>query len=351
MVSFRKTLNIKRLVVTGGSIGAATILANMITYSHMGALHNGLQSNDDLTNDAESGGNLAAGDIEQQQFYGRPLNDQEVAVDQIATTRYIAELHKQESPYQRYLAISNADSLHNHMAVMTMGYANRSALSSLISLGSRLFSPIDSLGTIVNSLTTRSALAAASSTSASTNYGNVQWGYSAEEMALLKDDPSYMQLENQKILDDSQLEGKINDEYHQCFDGSKQVGDMLASGDIQRDDSGNVTNDGLCSPQNLGSHNTPYGDLVFRWRVAHSYDNTLSNLEEAQDPSSGNEATSSPNGTAFVAGDTSNLTCQAGSDGGIGDGYKEGRLFKIRLCEVQGTLVNAQIATKPDAFS
>lgn len=50
----------------------------------------------------------------------------------------------------------------------------------------------------------------------------------------------------------------------------------------------------------------------------------------------------------IVAGDTSNLTCGAGTDAGVGDGYSKGELYKIRLCDVQGTTVNAQIAQNVD---
>jgi len=47
----------------------------------------------------------------------------------------------------------------------------------------------------------------------------------------------------------------------------------------------------------------------------------------------------------IVAGDTSNLTCPAGTtDKGIGDGYADGKLYKIRLCDAGGITVNAQIA-------
>lgn len=51
-----------------------------------------------------------------------------------------------------------------------------------------------------------------------------------------------------------------------------------------------------------------------------------------------------------IAGDTSNLTCGAGTDAGIGDGYRDGKLYKIRLCKVQGVTVNAQIAKNVDAL-
>ncbi|MCX6806422.1 MAG: M15 family metallopeptidase, partial [Patescibacteria group bacterium] len=50
----------------------------------------------------------------------------------------------------------------------------------------------------------------------------------------------------------------------------------------------------------------------------------------------------------IVSGDTSGLACAAGTDGGVGDGYKDGKLIKIRLCKVQGIVVNSQISSNVD---
>ena len=44
------------------------------------------------------------------------------------------------------------------------------------------------------------------------------------------------------------------------------------------------------------------------------------------------------------------MKCPAGTDAGIGDGYAEGKLYKIRLCKVQGITVNAFVAGKLDAM-
>ncbi|MDB5184883.1 MAG: Curculin domain protein (mannose-binding) lectin [Candidatus Saccharibacteria bacterium] len=43
-------------------------------------------------------------------------------------------------------------------------------------------------------------------------------------------------------------------------------------------------------------------------------------------------------------GDTSGQQCSAGTDNGVGDGYQNNEQFKIRLCNVQGIIVNAQIS-------
>jgi len=60
--------------------------------------------------------------------------------------------------------------------------------------------------------------------------------------------------------------------------------------------------------------------------------------------------TSDGSGTNIVSGDTSNLTCEAGTDAGVADGYQDGKLYKIRICTVQGITVNAQIAKQLDSM-
>ncbi len=52
--------------------------------------------------------------------------------------------------------------------------------------------------------------------------------------------------------------------------------------------------------------------------------------------------------STIVSGDTSNIPCQAGKDLGVKDGYKEGNLIKIRVCDVQGIDTNSQISGNLD---
>jgi hypothetical protein len=56
-------------------------------------------------------------------------------------------------------------------------------------------------------------------------------------------------------------------------------------------------------------------------------------------------SSTTPGAATVVSGDTSNMTCPVGNDAGVGDGYQNDKLIKIRLCDVQGAIVNAQIAT------
>lgn len=61
-------------------------------------------------------------------------------------------------------------------------------------------------------------------------------------------------------------------------------------------------------------------------------------------------STSGPGIGQVIVGDTSNLPCEAGADAGVGDGYARGELYKIRLCNVQGIIVNSQISGELNAL-
>ncbi len=99
------------------------------------------------------------------------------------------------------------------------------------------------------------------------------------------------------MLDQSRKEHKINTKYGKCF--TESIGDMLSNGDVKRDQNGNVRADNsLCSPKSLGPHNPKYGDLVFRWRLAHNYNNTLDQLGQMQEvTTSGGAGGATPSGS------------------------------------------------------
>ena len=78
-------------------------------------------------------------------------------------------------------------------------------------------------------------------------------------------------------------------EYDQCFTDS--LGTLLSLGSIQRDKDGNVDpNQGLCAPNNLTPDNTSgpcnideQSCVIFRWRLAMSYQNALNILTQEAD--------------------------------------------------------------------
>jgi hypothetical protein len=293
-------------------ITAATLLARQIVASEAGVNHNSLDTGQSYDNTVDAGTNIYANQINQQQFYGAPMTDQNLAQTNAQAQSQLARANSQQSMYQRYFALDNANSLFSNLLMSVSGYLNNSFFSSLLHVGSALLDPIRTIGSVISPLLSGSSLAASTVTSNNTFYGNVQFGYTSAEQSLIQNNSSYQPLENQQILDESGQEANIAARYGVCFDGSESIGTMLANGDIQRNSKGNViANQGLCSPDNLGPNNQDtgcnttgsssrgcdytgcpgnqcgpggkgFGDLVFRWRVAKGYDNVLNQLISEQ---------------------------------------------------------------------
>ncbi|MDB5170374.1 MAG: hypothetical protein JWO35_68 [Candidatus Saccharibacteria bacterium] len=284
----------KDTIKSGAKVGAATIAAKLIVMSKAAQLNTGLEQGQDFANMADSGGNIAANEIEQRQFYGRPLKADEIVQNKDADLAFLSEQTSKQPFTERYFAVSNPNSLINRFAITTASAVNNSFFSSFLSLGSKLFTPLSSMNNMLGSLVKPQAVSAITYNNATDDYGNVQWGYSDDEMRLLSlngDNGDYSPLENQVVLDKSGKEDEINEKYKSCFDGSKKIGDMLAEGMIVRDEKGNLLNDdditddkAICSPNDLGLENDTYGNnMVFRWRVAHNYSNGLDHLIDQQD--------------------------------------------------------------------
>jgi hypothetical protein len=272
---------------SGTKIAAATVVAKLIVNSQAGTINGGLTQGKALADEADSGAGIYAGMLEQQQMYGRPLTQSEVAQSDQADQQTVMAMNSSKSMYERYLATDNSFSLLSRMAMAVSGNMSNSFLRSLVSIASTLLHPLTYFGSFATSLTS-SAHAAANDT----HYGNVQFGWSEAEENLIDSNESYSSsLENQAALDASGQEDAIANVYSKCF--TESIGDALSSGDIQRDSAGNVLPDkGLCSPNNLGpTNNDPSspcgtsgcGDLVFRYRLAMQYSNTLDQLTNLQD--------------------------------------------------------------------
>jgi hypothetical protein len=310
-------------------VTGATLLAKLIVMDRAaaGGFYNGMEQGSDFANEADSGANIQAGEIERQQLFGRPLTCAEVAQSNQADQQYIAYQDQSLSPTDRYLALSNPNSLLSHMATAVYADTNGSLLNPVTSLVSNVISGPFSISSIFGSLT---GIAHASPSCANENYGNVQFGWSQAEENLIDSSNSYAPLENEAILEAPKdlsghpLENDVAKQYAYCFgydynsngDGSLDptdpsgnlvsditgtgpyvnhdgsIGGLLANGDIVRDSTGDIAaNSGNCSPDNLGINNTAInspcglggcGDLVFRWRLAMSYDTSINKLTSMQ---------------------------------------------------------------------
>jgi hypothetical protein len=294
----------KNAVLTAGAVVTGTIIAKQIVYSHANQMHNGLQSGSDLANDADNGANLQASEDMRKIFYGRPLTDGESASVINEDRKAIIAQNQSGSVFERYASINNVNSLASRLAMSINAVMSRPFATSLAQLLTPVMQPVGSIGAMASTFTMPRVLAADGNTSAEENYGNVYNGWSASERKLLENDPSYKSsLANQKMLDDSGREEEINARFEVCF--TKPMAQLLTENGpapydkvpyIVRDSKGNVIRDqGLCSPDNLSFEspdplgqntspetNEPY-DLIFRWRVAHSYTNVLDDKIDKQE--------------------------------------------------------------------
>jgi hypothetical protein len=317
----------KDTVKTGVAIGGATLIAKLIVMSQMGATHNSLAAGESYDNDADAGTNIYANQVQQQQFYGAPLPDSELGADNAANQKFLAAQESRKSTFERYASVNNPNSLLSQLGLRFGSYLSTSGFSSVPQMLSSLLNPVRSFGSVLGPFINNTSFADANVTSANTYYGNIQFGYTKQEKALMASDPSYSMLENQQILEASGQTAAIKDKYGKCFDGSESLGEMLANGDIQRDSDGNVKADaGLCSLNNLTFTNNEFGvAMVFRYRVSNNYNNALDQLSQMQvvtkssDPSASSDPIEAASGNAQQLAQqilaNKNVTYDCGSSG------------------------------------
>jgi len=271
-----------KTVATIGLIEAATMYAKVVVLNQMGNVHNPTNVGKDYVNNADSGTNAYSNMVNQQQFYGAPMQDKDLGADNQSNMDNLAKINSRKSAYERYASIYNPDSLINKVATSIRSRVFVKGFSSISSISNSLFDPVRSLGNMFATMFSPNAMASVNIGSGNTYYGNVQFGFTKAEQDLMNDD-SYRPIDNEMLLEQSGKEAEIEEKYGKCFDGSVSIGTMLQDGLIKRDKSGNVlADDSDCSPKNLSFNNPTYGDLVFRWRVSKSYNNTLDQLAEMQ---------------------------------------------------------------------
>lgn len=281
-------------------LAAITFFAHMVVLTRAQQVDSGSSQGNDLANEADAGANLIAGQIERQCLYGRPLTKAEIAENDLIDKQSVSYQNSQQSAYQRYFALSNPDSLFSKMGItLYADVYDKQIFGTISSVMTKLFNPLKMASDIFGSLDSKSALAAAAGNDDSTDYGNVQFGYSQQEENLINSGRTYRPLENQRILDLTGKEDAITQLYGKCF--TDDLGTILSKGWIIRDPHGNViANQGLCSPDNLGlnnpqfcynvtdptTHDNYHGcDLVFRWRMALSYNCAIDQLQAEGNPS------------------------------------------------------------------
>ncbi|CAN5427294.1 hypothetical protein BH09PAT4_BH09PAT4_03280 [soil metagenome] len=266
---------------SAAKIAGATILAKLIVMSKSGYTNNGLEQGKDFAAMADSGGNIAGNELDRKQFYGRPLTKDEAAVSAGQTMAFVNEQNASKSTFQRYFALSNPQSLLTRFATTSATLISNAKAPSLLKQLGNLLDPTTLFSSLFSHLNPQTVHASAAQDAVMLNYGNVQFGFSSKEQSVMDTDPTYGLLENRRLLDESGKEDDIESDYGKCF--TESLGDLISGGDIVLDDNNNVKdNEGDCAPAKLTLGSAKYGDMVFRWRVAHSYDGTLDQLDDMQ---------------------------------------------------------------------
>ncbi|HEY5267841.1 MAG TPA: hypothetical protein VII94_01760, partial [Candidatus Saccharimonadales bacterium] len=304
-----------------GAIGGATYglaaLAHEVVATDMGTTYDGYSQGVDAANQAAAGGVEFGSDIMRKEFFGVPLQPLQVAYNQNENNLALASENSHNSTYQRYLALSNPYSLLSRMSGTVYADITNFSLKSLVDKLGSILNPSKVVGLALSLFGNKSVSAeAAIAQMDNKNYGLVQWGYTAQEQQLISPtagNPSYQPLENAKILYDpvnAQNLAYIKSTYGTCY--TADMGTLLTqkptsgpdSSDpayIVRDTNGNVTG-GLCTEEYLGPTSIDpqaqdevknkagvetYGkDLIFRWRLAQSYSQSLDLLTGVQNAGS-----------------------------------------------------------------
>lgn len=261
-------------------IGGTTLLSKMLVLAHMGGNTTGLETDSSYANRADMGGNLVGNDIHRKTLMGRPLDEVEQIASRAEDQKDLAMITSRESGWNRYLAIGNAHSLISKMGFGMLNHfggsntARFSAIRNIFSLGFVR----NSWGFIQNMTPGRGiVLAAATQTD---NYGIVQWGWTKEELDISANDPSYGVIINDEIYNRRSDKQAIEDEYSKCF--TESMGKLLAYSDVVKKDGKIKTDEGTCTPTNLGIKNPTYGDGVFRYRLSVKNNNVLDHLLDVQ---------------------------------------------------------------------
>jgi hypothetical protein len=308
--------------------GLLTLYAKQLVTAEMGGSHSPLAVGQPYDDASDDGTNIYANEINQKEFYGAPMTDANLGPDNSSNQEILAHQESKQSAFERYAAINNPNSLISHLGILADGDLNDSFFKAITHLGADFLNPLRSFSSILTPFIPKS-LASTPVTSVNTYYGNVQFGWTVAEKQLLDSCPqgthdpdlcSYQPLENEKILDDSGNEAAIASKYSDCF--TKSIGDLESSGELQRSQDGDIIADAsnapnpgadLCAPDNLSFNSSdslafdndptsPHGqDMIFRYRVDMSYNNTMDQLTSEQTVTATDSTPSGGDGGSTVA--------------------------------------------------
>jgi hypothetical protein len=298
-------------------ITGLTMLAKMEVLKSTAETYNGLSEGTDWVNQADAGGNLNANETCRIEFDCAPLSNDQVVYNNAQDNQYLAEQNNSKSIFQRYFATGNAFSLVSRVGMTVDSDFTKNNISKMFSSIVSDLNPAkfgSSILSLFSKVTPAHAAVAPADVADIQDYGIVQYGYTAQEQALV--DPttgptantaSYQPLENQQILSKSGMEPYIKSVYGTCFSLGTSMGTLLTKAPpdkfgtfmnpdpgqpawIIRSTNGNVIG-GLCSQDYVGPFSldkmaydkvTGIRDLVFRYRLAQGYNNSIDQLISIQ---------------------------------------------------------------------
>jgi len=270
--------NGKSIGVQAGLTAIATILARFIVLANMGTMENATAVGVPFANSADNGANQMSNSMMCQQYYGRFLTNAEAVKQNEKDAEVVRSYNASHGTFQRYFAISNANSLTSHIGYKMMGTLNRGFFANALDSFAKVFNPTSIAPRIFGSFNSKAAAAGNVDTA---NYGNVQCGWTDDEYGIIQGNLTYKSVsENEYVLSQREDEvKKIEEKYDKCF--TEEIGTLLEHKDIIRNDAGDVNfSRGDCSPQQLGPKNPQYGDLVFRYRIYHNRASTMDMYQE-----------------------------------------------------------------------
>lgn len=264
-----------KTAANGAAIVGLTVLAQNIVHNKTAATDIALSTETDFTNASDTGANLYANQISRQ-HYGRPLSCSEIEELRSADTSYQTAMAGNKSSFDRYLALSNPDSLITHVGSSLSGQINLGIANRVMTTAANIFNPSNAIVNFTGLFRPQLAHALSGGCVDKQDYGVVQWGTAPDEENLMNNDASYKPLENQRLLDSrdfckrwSSVRGCLErglyvdqpflSQYNACFgydasgnvDNTATMGWLLArnSGSglnpvLKRDNSGNIVNSG-----------------------------------------------------------------------------------------------------------
>jgi hypothetical protein len=317
----KKTLT--RFVRQAGTTAGLALLARVITLQYAGSTTDGTARGTDAVNNADAGGVLLNQEINRKSLGGRPLTAVESVENNIESRQEIQRDQAAQGVFERYFALSNAQSLASRTVINVGTSMNMSLVGTFLNMLAKIFNPANIASFFANAFAPKVQAADISQKGA---YQVVQMGFSAEEERIIESNVTYWDL----LTNDVELMQEHADEfeaiqqkYNRCF--TDTMGNLLSQKLMVLNKDGTIKdNEGTCSPNNLGrpistrtvgskvipTFASKEAELVFRWRISMRGDAPLVGGNEVAYPGTRSTSASAGNDPVSGQGDAKALAGQ-----------------------------------------